>query len=211
MCRRRYISPLLCRSGAPRPGELEDLSLRTLEEFEDSLRRTLEEFEDSSRLRTLAPDIYDAIAGLGWMEDGISEDESFALSALADLWLESPSAVSQLISKPWFDDGITEYESGVVAMLGAIYHETGYDSELAEMPFLDSIELDDLFALISLIELAFESPDVLKRVLAHPMVADGIEDGETAVIALMHEAHKSNPDLVDALLDRSDTVIEDVT
>ena len=189
----------------PRPGELEDLSLRTLEEIEDSF----EEFAGSSRLRTLAPDIYDAIAGLEWMGDGISEDESFALSALADLWLESPSAVSQLISKPWFDDGITEYESGVVAMLGAIYYETGYDSELAEMPFLDSIELDDLFALSSLSVLAFESPDVLKRVLAHPMVADGIEDGETAVIALMHEAHKSNPDLVDALLDRSETVIEE--
>ena len=189
----------------PRPGELEDLSLRTLEELEDSF----EEFADSSRLRTLAPNIYDAIASLGWMEDGISEDESFTLSALADLWLESPSAVSQLISKPWFVDGITEYESGVVAMLGAIYYETGYDSELAEMPFLDFIELDDLFALISLSVLAIELPDVLKRVLAHPMVADGIENGETAVIALMHEAHKSNPDLVDALLDRSETVIEE--
>ena len=189
----------------PRPGELEDLSLRTLEELEDSF----EEFADSSRLRTLAPDIYDAIASLGWMEDGISEDESFSLSALADLWLESPSAVSQLISKPWFDDGITVNESVVVSMLGAIYSETGYDSELPEMPFLDSVELDDIFALSSLTMLAIESPDVLKRVLAHPMVADGIENGETAVIALMHEAHKSNPDLVDALLDRSETVIEE--
>ena len=208
------------------------------------MRRTLEEFADSSRLRTLAPDIYDAIAGFGWVEDGIirrewdyvrtlidmgisepnvartlinmpwlsdgiTVDESFTLSALSELLQESPSAVSQLISKPWSDDGITEYESRVVAMLGAIYYETGYDSELAEMPFLDSIELDDLFALSSLSVLAFETPDVLKRVLAHPMVADGIEDGETAVIALMYEAHESNPDLVDALLDRSDTVIEE--
>ena len=217
----------------PRPGELED-----------SLQRTLEEFADSSRLRTLAPDIYDASAGFGWVEDGIirrewdyvrtlidmgiseptvartlinmswlsdgvSEDDELTLSAFTELWLESPSAVSQLISKPWFDDGITVNESVVVSMLGAIYSETGYDSELPEMPFLDSVELDDIFALSSLTMLAIESPDVLKRVLAHPMVADGIEDGETAVIALMYEAHKSNPDLVDALLDRSDTVIEE--
>ena len=217
----------------PRPGELED-----------SLWRTLEEFADSSRLRTLAPDIYDAIAGFGWVEDGIirrewdyvrtlidmgiseptvartlinmswlsdgvSEDDELTLSALTELWLESPSAVSQLISKPWSDDGITVNESVVVSMLGTIYSETGYDSELPEMPFLDSVELDDIFALSSLTMLAIESPDVLKRVLALPMVADGIENGETAVIALMYEAHNSNPDLVDALLDRSETMIEE--
>ena len=114
----------------------------------------------------------------------------------------------QLLSKAWYTDGISEDESLAVTMIGSISHDTGSASKFVQMPFLDSIEPADHFALGSLATLGYESPEVFDSILSHPSVADGITNDEATVVALVYDVQATNPDLIDTLLDPSATQIE---
>ena len=155
------------------------------------------------------PDVASELIGMSWLADGVDANESWAVSSLVYIAEESPVMARQLISKSWYADGIGEDDSLVVEMLGSIAHATGSASKFVQMPFLDSIEPADHFALGSLATLGQESPDVFRSVLSHPTVADGITDDEAAVVALVYDVHATNPDLVDTILDPVETRIEE--
>ena len=155
-----------------------------------------------------APNAVSRLVSLPWLIDGINENESWAVSSLADLSSESTTSVMQLLSKAWYTDGISEDESLAVTMIGSISHDTGSASKFVQMPFLDSIEPADHFALGSLATLGYESPEVFDSILSHPSVADGITNDEATVVALVYDVQATNPDLIDTLLDPSATQIE---
>ena len=155
-----------------------------------------------------APDTFRWIIALPWITDDIDTDETWALGSLSDIVVEAPHAAEQLASYSWFVDGINEDEGAVVTTLGAISHETGAGAELVGMSFLDSIEPSDAFVLSSLEFLAYDSPAAFRRVMAHPSVADGITDHETAALALLYDVQITRPDMVDMLLDPSNLWVE---
>ena len=155
-----------------------------------------------------SPETFRLVVDLPWVTDGIDPDESWTLGSLSDIALDSPLTAGRIASYPWFADGLHSDEVTVVTALGSISYETGSGTELVGMSFLDSIEPPDAFALMSLEFLAYESPAVLEKVLAHPSVADGITDDETAVIALLQDVQMTNPDMVDTLLEQSNVQVE---
>ena len=154
------------------------------------------------------PDVASELVAMPWLSDGVDAKESWAVSPLVDISEESPDTVRQLISKSWYADGIGEDDSLVVEMLGSIAHDTGAASKLFGMKFLDSIEEVDHYALGSLAAIGQESPDVFRRILSLPAVADGITDDEAKVVALVYDVHATNPDLVDTILDPVATQVE---
>ena len=155
-----------------------------------------------------APETFRRTAALPWIADGIDSDESWALGSLSDIALDSPQAAERLASYPWFMDGLHKDEVTVVTALGSMSYETGTGAALVGMSFLDSVEPSDAFALMSLEYLAYDSSTTFSRVMSHPSVADGIADHETAAIALLYDVQKTNPDMVDTLLEPSDVLVE---
>lgn len=150
-----------------------------------------------------APGTFEKTVSMPWVSDGISEDESWAITAVSELAMETGGAAAWIASYHWFADGIDADESMVVSMLGSISYETGSAARFMGMPFLESIEPGDSYALGSLEFLAYESPEAFRGILSHPTVADGITDEETAALALLHDVQTTDPDMADTLLDPS--------
>ena len=155
-----------------------------------------------------APGAFEKTVSMPWVADGISDGESWAITAVSELAMESSRAAAWLASYHWFADGIDADESMVVSMLGSISYETGSAARFMGMPFLESIEPGDFYALSSLEFLAYESPEAFHGILSHPTVADGITDQETATLALLHDVQTTNPNLVDTLLAPSEVHVE---
>ena len=143
-----------------------------------------------------------------WLEDGVDEQESVAISFLPDLVDESREFTEKIISKTWFTDGISEDEASTIEALGFISHYTGSGSQLVNMPFLNTIEPADSSALTSLASLGFENENAFKTILSHPTVADGIADNETIYLSLAATVYTTNPELVDTLLNQSGVLTE---
>ena len=76
------------------------------------------------------------------------------------------------------------------------------------MPFLDTLEASDVSALESLAQLASFREDDFRRVMAHPTLRGGIYDDWAKVVAMLYGVSKTNPQLVDALLDRNQVTLD---
>ena len=123
-----------------------------------------------------------------WFRDGITEIEAAAVRSLA--WLgdeddasgvDIPEAVGAL---RWFRDGINETEGDLLLWLAYLdYWSEEAAAAVVDMPFLSSIERDDVLALRSLHQLASSRGGRLDAVLTHPNVRDGITDDETTLVA----------------------------
>lgn len=150
-----------------------------------------------------APGTFEKVVSMPWVADGISQEDSCAIGSVSILAMESGSAAAWLVSYPWFTDGIDTTEANVITTLGLISSETESAAQFLGMPFLDSIEPGDVYALGSLAFLAYAAPDVFRRVLSHSEVADGITDQEAAVLVLLSDPQVTNPDIMDDLLDPS--------
>ena len=128
------------------------------------------------------------IIAMPWFQDGITETEAEALRSL--YWLVDEEAadggdvIASVLALRWFSDGINETEGDLLRRLAFLdYWNEEAVTALVDMPFLASIELDDVLALRSLHRLAFSEDGRLDAVLTHPNVRDGITDDETTLIA----------------------------
>lgn len=157
-----------------------------------------------------SPGDIEGVVQLSWMADGITEDESWAIFALTELVLEPGVVVRDIVSREWFVDGITADESLALEALGSISAATMASSQLAAMPFLDTVEPADSHALMSLDSLLYQDPEAFKGIMAYPTLADGISDNEALTVALLHDVHFANPGLVSTLLSPDSTEVEDV-
>ena len=129
-----------------------------------------------------------SIIALPWFRDGVTTIEAEAVRSLA--WLgdeddasevDIPEAVGAL---RWFRDGINETEHDLLLWLAYLdYWSEEAAVAVVDMPFLSSIERDDVLALRSLHQLASSRDGRLEAVLSHPTVRDGITDDETTLVA----------------------------
>ena len=142
------------------------------------------------------------VADMLWFVDGITETEVEAIDNLAYIAQSSGTIAEIAAGMSWFMDGITETELEVVRYLGYIaYDNTGAAERIAEMPFLAAIEPVDVSTLDALAGLAGYREELLQQILAHPSLADGITDGITPVISVLHGVAETNPSLIERLLD----------
>ena len=128
------------------------------------------------------------IIALPWFQDGLAETEVDALRSL--VWLRDGDGasgediVTSVMALRWFRDGINQAEHDLLLWLAYLdYWSEEAAVAVVDMPFLSSIERDDVLALRSLHRLASSRDDRLEAVLTHPNVRDGITDDETTLVA----------------------------
>ena len=121
---------------------------------------------------------------LSWVQDEITEAESVGIERLYGLSYADVSLATKAIALDWVQDGITEIESDVIKYLDwTAFHDAEAVASIVAMPFLESLEEDDLLAIRGIYELASdEDDDLLEAMLEHPTVADGITDAHTTLV-----------------------------
>ena len=78
----------------------------------------LDDYEYASLLRTIPPEIYNAISELAWVADGIYGRDGDPVQGLIGMEIESPSSAQTLLDLRWLTDGLADKEAWVTSSLG---------------------------------------------------------------------------------------------
>ena len=158
----------------------------------------------------LAPErTREMIETLSWVRDGVQPDERSDYDYLVRLADKYPLAVLKALDKDWLDDGISRTEFAVIEGLGLLSPDSLV--RIIEMPFLERIGPADPNAAASLQRLENDSRDDFQRIMAHPTIADGIDDEEAKIVTLLYGTNRSRPELVEPLLSGTDVYLEERT
>ena len=146
------------------------------------------------------------VTDLPWFRDDVTESERWTLRGLKDLALTDHQLAGRVAGFPWFRDGITSDERWIVWSLGRWVDE-GVDVP-GTMPFLETLSPAGVAAATALRFLTLWEPEGFARVLEHPAVKDGITEDETVVVSTLYGVHRTNPDLIETLLDPASVMLE---
>ena len=131
--------------------------------------------------------LYELIANLHWVADGIDELEQEPYDGLVWLATDEPSLAVDFIEMDWFSDGLSEDEAW--AFLGLIYVDVyGPDAEYAtEMvsyqPWVtDGLDDGEAWALGAMPDILDESSGAARELMAKPWFRDGITELEGEAI-----------------------------
>ena len=178
--------------------------------FVDGITETeVEAVDNLAYIAQSSEAVAEIVVKMPWFTDGITETELEGIKYLSYISNDSEAAATQVADMLWFADGITKTEVEAVRYLGYISNDnTGAAERITEMPFLTSIEPVDVSALDALSGLAALREGVFEQVMAHPSLAVGITDAITPVVATLYGVAKTNPNLVDTLLDPGNVNLE---
>ena len=159
----------------------------------------------------VSAEVATSVLSLGWVQDGISEIEVKAIEQISYIDYRSAEVASSVVSLGWVVDGITGQEAEIDLMKD-ITSLSDSDSAAAllivGMPFLETIEPPDKAAMASLRQLAADYPELFASVLSHPVLGDGISNALAPVVATLNGVARTNPGLIDVLLDPSRVHVE---
>lgn len=149
----------------------------------------------------------ESIVSLNWMRDDIDAVEAEAIRWLNNIG--SATVASSVVSLGWVQDGIHETEVKTIQQLSYLANNNAEGAlRIVAMPFLETIEPPDVTALVSLRRLAAFRPEAFAGVMSHTAVRDGIADEETPIVATLDGVAKTNPRLIDVLLNPSRVFLE---
>lgn len=120
-----------------------------------------------------------------------------------------PLAVSKALDKDWLDDGVARTEYAVIESLGLLSPHSL--ARIVAMPFLERVDPADANAAAALQQLENDSRNDFQRIMAHPTIADGIDDEESKIVTLLYGTNKYRPELVEPLLSGTDVYLEERT
>lgn len=141
---------------------------------------------------------------LSWMQDGIEPLEADAIDWLANFSADATPAVTTLLTKPWLIDGPQSDEVEAIRYLSYLAFRSAIAANrIVTMPFMESIEPPDVAALDSLRRLARENPLLLESALNRMSAAGGIADAHTPVVSTLWGAARTNPLVLDVMLNPS--------
>ena len=142
-----------------------------------------------------------AINNLPWVKDGITyvpprnwgntnadpkEWETENVIHMVDLGIRAPEFLTEFAKKAWVQDRLSFLERNVLIRFHVL---SGRDrqaiAQLLNMPFLDTVQEDDLGTLWALDRVARNSGTSLKEFLSDPALAGGITDDNYAVVELL--------------------------
>ncbi len=153
--------------------------------------------------------IFWTLVGSPWLRDGLNDPEAAVVLSVAIIAQRDQSTAERIAGARWLEDDVTDPESEAIKSLALISQS---DAEAAlrmvNMPFLKSIEPADLPALRSLRQLAYGNPGAFRQVIDHPTFGGGINDDWTPVVATLQGVSRTNPGLIDTLLDPNRVTVE---
>ena len=163
---------------------------RTFEPGERPAALSTRDFDELPRvsfLRRSDDDIYQTIARLPWVLDGVSRVESEPAQSLVTLALEDPEAARELLRMSWLTDDLNEDEAWTVGTLAYL----AFDSpetfrRIAALPWTaDGIDTDESWALGSLSDIALDAPNAAEQLASYPWFTDGLHTDEVTVVTAL--------------------------
>lgn len=156
-------------------------------EVEESAIRGLSQVSLRTHLGYSSAQNATAIINFPWFRDGVNEIEAEMVQSLALLGDEDDASdvdiIAAVVALPWFRDGITAVEGEALEWLEGLDHWSEQAALAAiGMPFLASVDSNDVLALRSLHSLASQQDGRLDAVLEHQNLRDGITDDQTTLI-----------------------------
>ncbi len=123
--------------------------------------------------------------GLPWAQDDLSEFERHAIAHLTYIGKREIAGLSTALGLAWIQDDITAAEADALEWMSWIAYYHGAEAgAIIGMPFLESLESDDVLALQGIYRLARLSDDrLLSSLLEHPTLSGGIVDDQTTLVA----------------------------
>ena len=159
-------------------------------------------------------EVASSVVSLDWVQDGVSEIEIKAIEQISYIDFRSVEVASYVMSLGWVEDGVSDQEAEVDLMEDTT-SLAGRDAVAAlrvvSMPFMETIEPHDEAAMTALRQLAADYPEVFASVLSHPALGGGISNDLAPVVATLNGVARTNPGLIDALLDPSRVHVEQRT
>ncbi len=131
------------------------------------------------------PDTFRALLQKPWVgDDDVTAAETNAIYGIRRSAKSAPALAEQMLQMPWVQDDITEAEGTVIALLHRIgRRDEGAALALAGMPFLQTLQRDDLLAVMAIHRLARNIDDGRMKVLMeHPTLRGGITDDLTTLV-----------------------------
>ena len=166
--------------------------------------------EEISYIDSRSPGVAMTLVSLGWVQDGVDDLEVDALSWVGNIG--SAEVASSVVSLGWMQDGIDEIEAKAIEQISYIaYRDSEAALRIVGMPFLETIEQPDKAAIAALRELAAAYPEAFVRIMSHPALGDGISNDLAPVVATLNGVAKTNPGLIDVMLDPSRVHVEQRT
>ena len=148
---------------------------------------TLDEVGGAFWLKRRDEGMYDAVADLNWVADGIDANERDPVMVLIELGLDAPIVAAEYIETSWFSDALTEDEAW--AFLGLTYidsYATDDSSMVSRLPWvLDGINENESWAVSSLPDIFDGSPESGNALISKPWFQDGITREESEAVELL--------------------------
>ena len=100
-------------------------------------------------VRQSHPDLYDAIAGLPWVQDGLNDADKDAIDQVLYMAAsDALSAADAIVKFPWLNDTVTDAEQSVLKSLRSVaYRSADTADAIVAMPFLQTVDESTLHAL----------------------------------------------------------------
>ena len=142
----------------------------------------LPQLHNTQHTRWLArvyPDVARRIETLPWVQDGISDLEGLAIDELLYRGADKIDNLRAVLRLPWVQDAISDTEHDILDDLSGLRPDVV--DAMTAMPFLASHEATDALAIEGMRWL--ENGGVLDALVDSPLFQDGIDDGETTLVA----------------------------
>lgn len=125
-----------------------------------------------------------SVIAMSWIQDGVTDIERDALEWLRWLTYNSNMAAAAVFAMTWVQDGVTETERDTLERLSWLAHENETATiAVIHMPFLESLEPDDVLAIRGIDGLARnEDGSLLSALMDHPTLRNGITDAKTTLV-----------------------------
>ena len=164
----------------------------------------MERLRNGPYLERNNPEAAARIKSLSWIADGINESEVAEAQHLVDLAVFHPEVFQRVMNLPWVQTLHTIYESYVLESIFTVAQmDTQAARDIAGMPFLRSVESWDVQAMKSIRQMSAFDLSTFQRVISHPTVRGGITDDWAKIVATLYGVGRTNPDLINKLLDVS--------
>ena len=151
-----------------------------------------------------------SLVSLDWVQDGIDDLEAGAIDWISNV--ASAEVASAIVSLGWIQDGIGSLETQAIEVLSDFSHgHTVAALSVLGMPFMETIEPPDISAVTSLWLLASDQLGTFETVMSHNALRDGISDDLAPVVATLHGVARTNPGLIETLLDSNKVRLEQRT
>lgn len=167
------------------------------------------DLQNAARLEETDSRAAEAIRALPWIRDGIRPEDQEAAQSLIHYATIDPDLLWALLKRDWMQADTPEDLTRVLNTLDNIlYLDPDAARLIAAMPFLKTLQPPDLLAMESLARLVYSDFSAFRRIMAHPRVRDGISDEEAQIVALLSGINRTNPALVEKVLDASRVSVE---